>query len=112
MRLLVSIFYLLLSVSATAQLARIEPPNWWVGMKDHSLQLMLKGTNLNQFDQVRAYSKGIEVLETHGADHPDYLFVDLRIDPNVNSGKHLFALQGEAGQLQFEYEFQKENKRL
>ena len=63
------------------------------------------GTNLNQFDQVRAYSKGIEVLETHGADHPDYLFVDLRIDPNVNSGKHLFALQGEAGQLQFEYEF-------
>ena len=107
MRLVVSVFFLLLSFSATAQLERIEPPNWWVGMKDQSLQLMLKGENLKQFDKVRAYSKGIEVLKTHQADHSDYLFVDLRIDPNVNSGKHLFVLQGKAGHLQFEYELQK-----
>ena len=65
MRLVVSVFFLVISASVTAQLERIEPPNWWVGMKDNSLQLMLKGTNLNKFDQVRAYSKGIEVLETH-----------------------------------------------
>ena len=87
MRLLVSIFYLLLSVSATAQLARIEPPNWWVGMKDHSLQPTLKGTNLNQFDQVRAIPRGLKSLRRIN-NHPDYLFVDPVESTLMSTSKH------------------------
>ena len=36
-----------LVLSQTIQVDRIDPPNWWVGMKWNTVQVMLYGENLH-----------------------------------------------------------------
>src|SRR5688572_15089837 len=55
---------------------RIEPPNWWVGFKDSSLQIMLYGNNIGHL-QGNTESEGIHLVRTHRVENPNYLFLDL-----------------------------------
>ena len=44
-----ALFGLLVSISsqtAGAAVDRVDPPNWWVGMSDPSLQLMMYGNDI------------------------------------------------------------------
>ena len=44
---------ILLSFVVSAQsIERVEPTNWWVGMKNENLQLMVYGENINQLKPV------------------------------------------------------------
>ncbi len=55
---------------------RVEPPNWWSGMQDQNLQLMLRGENLQQYRwSVKAVNA--KLMSTHEADNPNYVFMDL-----------------------------------
>ena len=40
---LLLLFFALLSVSAKVKITRIDPTDWYVGMKDPTLQLMVYG---------------------------------------------------------------------
>jgi hypothetical protein len=43
-KLFVTIFFFsVLSLSAFAQIERIEPPNWWTEMRNPDLQIMIYG---------------------------------------------------------------------
>ena len=44
--LLLSLCLLTVSVSAKIEIKKLEPTNWFVGMKDASLQLMAYGDNI------------------------------------------------------------------
>ena len=47
----ISLFFLLFwSAFVTAQIDRVEPPNWWVGFKDSNVQLLVKGENISIID--------------------------------------------------------------
>ena len=74
MKNLFSFLLLFFSLFGQAQVERIEPPFWWEGMKNSTLQLMLYGKNL------AAYSlniPAIDKIEVHRVENPNYLFVDL-----------------------------------
>lgn len=57
---------------------RIEPPFWWAGMNEHSLQLMVYGNELAG-SEVSSSSSDIKVIGAHSLDNPNYLFVDLDV---------------------------------
>ncbi len=59
--------------------ARVEPPNWWVGFKNDTLQLLLYGKNISAAT-VEIKSPAAEVLKITKAHSTNYLFVDLRIN--------------------------------
>jgi hypothetical protein len=44
-------FVLLLSATCQTNdiIERIDPPNWWAGMKTSELQLLIKGENIGNF---------------------------------------------------------------
>lgn len=73
------------TVSNTS-LERVEPPNWWVGFKDASLQLLVKEDGIGSFLAQVNYP-GITVENVNKADSPNYLFVDLNISENTKPGK-------------------------
>lgn len=88
-KLIFLIFLISLLVSNTSvhaqDLERIEPPFWWVEMKNPNLQLMLYGEDLNDLD-VYIEDKSIEVIKVNRPDNKNYLFLDLKINEGARSG--------------------------
>lgn len=76
---------------------RIEPPNWWVGMKSDRLQLMVHGPRIGDSKPELRYP-GVRIdAVTRGA-NPNYLFIDLRIQPAARPGTITLEFQRD-GQL-------------
>lgn len=65
---------------------RVEPLNWWVGLNDKSLQLLIKEENIGEATVEISYP-GITISKINRADSPNYLFLDLNIGENTKAGK-------------------------
>jgi len=63
---------------------RIEPPNWWFGMKNDTVQIIIYGNNLSNVEIYPQHGP-IEVVAVHEAESPNYLFIDLFVSPEIIS---------------------------
>ncbi|MCX6251901.1 MAG: glycoside hydrolase family 13 protein [Bacteroidetes bacterium] len=61
-------------------LSRVEPPFWWTGFKNRQLQLMIYGKNISQAT-VSIKSPDVALVRVNKVENPDYLFLDLLIQP-------------------------------
>jgi len=68
-----------------AQIERIEPSNWWVGMKNPELQLLVHGPNIGATTPSISYP-GVSIKAVHRADSKNYLFIDLLIAAGTKAG--------------------------
>ncbi|MCB9287592.1 MAG: glycoside hydrolase family 13 protein [Lewinellaceae bacterium] len=71
---------------AQSSIKRVEPPNWWVGMKNSSLQLLVYGDHISDLYPSIDY-KGVSVERVIRVPNPNYLFVNLTIEPYSMPGK-------------------------
>ena len=76
---------MLWGVTVIAQIDRVEPPNWWVGFKDSSLQLLVKGDGVSAYIPEIEYA-GVSIEKVHKAKSPNYLFLDLKISSATEPG--------------------------
>lgn len=82
----------------------VYPPNWWAGMHDAQLQLMLQapdiGTSEPTLDDtpldIRPRAKIVKV--TRGSS-PNYLFIDLEIAANATPGELIFRFARKGGSV-------------
>lgn len=65
-------------IQAATKIDRIEPANWYVDMKNPSLQLMVYGKNIRN-SQVSVDYPGVKIDSLVRLDSPDYLLVYLNI---------------------------------
>ncbi|MCF1190929.1 glycoside hydrolase family 13 protein [Mangrovimonas sp. AS39] len=79
------VFFLVIGIQGYAQIDRVEPPNWWVGFQDTSLQLLVKDSNIGDYVPKINYP-GITITKVHQAKSPNYLFIDLEIDKSTKPG--------------------------
>ena len=75
---------------------RVEPPNWWVGFKNPELQLLVHHPNISNATPEISYP-GVTLKETHKADSPNYLFLDLDISETAKPGKFNITFKLENG---------------
>ena len=68
------------------EIERVEPKNWWVGLKNTNLQLLVKHPNIANATPEIKY-QGLSIKKVHKADSPNYLFIDLTIDKVTKAGK-------------------------
>ena len=82
-----SLFISLFVVSAlvAGQPLRVEPPNWWIGMEDTTLQLMVYGEGLGHAE-VSLPDSEVRVVEVHAGDSDNYVFIDLVIPRTIAPG--------------------------
>ena len=65
---------------------RIEPPNWWIGFKNDSLQLLVHHNNIGNYTPSINY-KGVSILDVKKAEKSNnYLFIDIIISDAANTG--------------------------
>ncbi|WP_423599176.1 glycoside hydrolase family 13 protein [Roseateles sp. MS654] len=83
------------SVSPATAIAldRVEPPDWWIGMRSPDLQLMLHGPGIGALQVELAPMPGVTLVGTRRGDSPNYLFVDLRIAESAHPGALTLRLQ-------------------
>ena len=80
-----------INAAAGAPIDHVEPPSWWTGMQDPYLQLMLHGERIADLNATTAYP-GVHIEhQTHRA-NPNYLWLDLRIDPGTAAGQVMIDL--------------------
>lgn len=98
------ILLMLCSISGTAQVDRVEPPNWWVGLKDNTLQLLVHGENISAYTPEIEY-QGVSLEKVHKAKSPNYLFLDLKVSATAQPGNFtiVFDAKGEK-KIKYEYE--------
>jgi glycosidase len=72
-------------VAQQAAIQRVNPTNWWVGMKWKNLQLMVYGPDAGKLAYSVAYP-GVKLVKTHTVDNPNYAFLDLTIAPTARPG--------------------------
>ena len=70
----------------TAAIDRVNPTNWWVGMKNPSVQVLVHGPGAGTL----AYSinyPGVKLVKTNTVENPNYAFLDLVISPTAKPGR-------------------------
>jgi glycosidase len=104
-KFLLAICFIMTAACAQAQkLERIEPMNWWVGMHNPKLQLLVHGENIALLQPQLNYP-GVTLTKVNKVENPNYLFLDLEISKDTKAGKFpiQFMLKGKK-KLQYDYE--------
>ena len=68
-----------MAMKAAVKIDRIEPTNWYVGLKNPSLQLMVYGKDIKNADVTTDYP-GVKIDSLVRLDSPNYLLVYLNLD--------------------------------
>lgn len=85
-RLLLSIFALSFSQLLISQsLTHVEPPNWWTGMQHNSIQIMMYGDSIGNYNQVSINHPSVTVDQVTKAHSPNYIFVDITLGKKLEA---------------------------
>ena len=79
------IILLVSSISYSQQIERIEPPFWWEGFKNTSLQLLIYGENISNLD-FKIKSDIVDLVSVEKAENPNYIFLNLEVNDKGISG--------------------------
>lgn len=69
----------MLTANATTKISRVEPTDWYVGMKDPTLQLMVYGKDVRNAD-VKIDYPGVKIDSLVRLDSPNYLLIYLNLE--------------------------------
>ena len=108
MKELFSFLLLFFSLFIQAQVDRIEPPFWWEGMKNSTLQLMLYGEDIADYS---LKIPAIEKIEVHRVENPNYLFVDLDLSDQQHGILEINLLKKGKVQSSIQYEIKTREQR-
>ena len=77
----------LLPLGASAQsITRLNPTNWWVGMKHNTVQVLVYGPQAGTLTYSVSYP-GVKLLKASTVENPNYAFLDLIIAPTAKAGQ-------------------------
>ncbi|MGZ8543665.1 MAG: glycoside hydrolase family 13 protein [Flavisolibacter sp.] len=100
MKKLIALLVLSLVITtASAEEYKVEgiyPTHWWVGMKNKNLQLMLRGTNIQENTVTLSYP-GVKLLKITRAQNRNYIFIDLEITAAAKPGNVVIRLKNPDG---------------
>ena len=82
-------FFILLSFGSSSgsyKIDHLEPPFWWADMVDNRLQILVHGENISELIPELSFP-GITVSQVNKIENPNYLFIDLILSKNIQSGE-------------------------
>ncbi|MBL7739391.1 MAG: glycoside hydrolase family 13 protein [Chitinophagaceae bacterium] len=89
--------------SLRAQQLRVEPMNWWVGMKNPELQLLVHGEDVGETVPWVSYG-GVTVRRVSKAESKNYLFIDLLVARTAKPGSFTISFK-KGGKTVYTYNY-------
>jgi neopullulanase len=84
---------------------RVEPPFWWAGMKNTSLQILFYNKEVNIADYTASLNyEGVELKAVEKVANPHYLFLNLEISSGAKAG--VVPIQFVQGKKKFSYSYE------
>ena len=83
--LLIGVLALAFGTAWGAEIERVEPPSWWVGFEDSSLQLLVHGEGVAELEP-SIDAAGVALREVERTGSPNYLFLHLEIGEGARAG--------------------------
>lgn len=92
----IACLFIVFSIAATvqAQTTDVYPTNWWVGMKNPKLQLILHGKDVGNATGVTVSYPGVTLNKVTKAKNKNYVFLDLTIAAAAKPGTISIVLKG------------------
>ena len=87
-----------LSIGYSAEIERVEPPNWWVGFQHPVLQLQVYGEDVGTLSPSIDWP-GVSIDEVIATGNPNYLFLRLSIGPDTEAGEFDIVFTGADGSI-------------
>lgn len=95
MKRIFCLYFICVVTICFAQPTEIYPPNWFVGMKDTSLQLIIKQENIGtKLQSVSSNSESLRIVSCAKSDHPDYLLVQCVVPKTAKEGTVELIING------------------
>lgn len=88
---------------SSAQISRVEPLNWWVGMKDPQVQLMVHGNGIGEMVP-EISDPGVTIKKYTKGDSRHYLFIDVLISKTAKPGTLVIRFT-QAGKERYRYHY-------
>jgi glycosidase len=80
----------------------MDPPFWWTGMKEKTVQLMVHGSGIGATEPALKYP-GVRIRSVTHVPNRNYLFIDLLVEDGAKPGAVDIAFQGGARPVHYEY---------
>ncbi|MCH8231535.1 MAG: glycoside hydrolase family 13 protein [Bacteroidetes bacterium] len=90
---------------------RIDPPNWWAGMKNQELQLLVYGEHISGSEVSFEYP-GVKLKETIRLENPDYVFLNLQFTNEAMPGSFQIKFTSGKKSETYSYELKKRISRI
>ncbi|NVO84074.1 glycoside hydrolase family 13 protein [Hymenobacter terrestris] len=84
-KLLLLLLVLLPLLTFAQSITRVNPTNWWVGMQEPKVQLLVYGPQAGTLTYTVEYP-GVTLTKTGTVENPNYAFLDLTIAPDAKPG--------------------------
>jgi hypothetical protein len=91
------------SQKLTPAITRIDPTNWWIGMNNPDVQLLVYGPNAGTLTYTVRYP-GVNLVKVSKVENPNYAFLDLRILPSAKPG--ILRVVGQSGKQTISKEYE------
>jgi glycosidase len=99
-----------LGQKSKSQFHRVEPPFWWIGMKDTSLELLFYNKDVDISGYITSINyPGVLLKETAKVSNPHYLFLTLQISPDAAAGMIPLTFTQGKKKFTFNYELKTKN---
>ncbi len=82
---------------------RVEPANWWVGMKHNQVEILFQRPDLAAYEVKLGKTDGVKLLKVEKGDSPNYLFITLEISPKAQAQKVPIVFSKGANTFTHEY---------
>ncbi len=107
--LIITLLLMAISLNSFTQkynspILRFDPPNWWTGMKETNLEILVSCPNIQQYEITLLNPTNCKIVSITAATNRDYYYVELEIGKNQKAGDLIFQLKGKKGQ-QHEYRY-------
>lgn len=79
------LFFLLALAAYSQKIERIEPENWWVGMKYNTITLLIYGKDISDLKPEISYPH-VEINNIETVENKNYLFITLQINSAAKPG--------------------------
>ena len=113
-KVLVTLTLSLLTICTTyakdkTPIERVEPLSWWVGMET-PLQILVQGEDIGSYGvTLEEQGQGVTIENTHKADSPNYIFIDVKVAKDAKAGDYTFVFT--KGKQKYSYEYSIEKRR-
>jgi glycosidase len=106
--LIVILLFPLAACAEPAKIERVEPPNWWTGFEEGTLQLLIHGDQIGSYTPSLDYP-GVSIERVERVKSPNYLFVYLDVTSEARAGQFDITFSNGGHSLKHSYPLLEKN---